>query len=140
MPSNNQDVNADHVASHLGKATGIVTLLQSTPSQIKKRQFSLPSQFMANHSISTEQVYKDPGCLRDIVFDVASEANSQMQTARGMALPDGAWLALLGSSLPTRFYLETLEKVNFDLFDSRLTTHSWRVFPSIYKSYTSRKI
>ena len=37
-----KDINADHAASHIGKAQGIVTLLRATPYHISKRQMMLP--------------------------------------------------------------------------------------------------
>jgi hypothetical protein len=95
---------------------------------------------MAKHGISTEDVYKDPRVLKDVVFDIAEEANGQYGTAKGMALPDGAWLGLLGGAAGTRGYLDMLQVVDFDLFDRRLTGVDWRCFQRIYRSYRARSI
>ncbi len=37
-----KDVNADHAASHIGKAEGIVTLLRSTPYHRSRRAVMIP--------------------------------------------------------------------------------------------------
>jgi NADH dehydrogenase [ubiquinone] 1 alpha subcomplex assembly factor 6 len=41
------DVKSDHLVSHIGKASGIITLLRGTPFHAQKRQFYLPSEIMA---------------------------------------------------------------------------------------------
>ena len=41
-PAGVKDVNADHAASHIGKAHGIVTLLRATPYNISRQQVMLP--------------------------------------------------------------------------------------------------
>ena len=45
------DVNSDHVASHVGKAMGIATVLRATPFQIRERRMYLPAETMAKVAI-----------------------------------------------------------------------------------------
>jgi phytoene/squalene synthetase len=42
-----KDMHVDHIASHLGKARGIVTLLRGTPSHLQHRRLCIPSDVMA---------------------------------------------------------------------------------------------
>lgn len=104
-----QSLAADHVASHIGKATGIAAVLrglpllafpqnpgagtQHTPSAIgghlgqKQRQGSvlLPLDIMAEHGVREEDVLREGGSangLRDAVFDVATRANDHLITAQ----------------------------------------------------------
>lgn len=135
-----QDVQADHAGSHLGKAAGVVSLLQAIPEQLPKRQFSLPSQLMAKHNVSTEQAFKDPACLKEIVFDVASGAYSQYLAAKQIKLPKDAWMALAPCAVPTKCYLDLLQLCDFNLFDSRLQQRNWRVFPVLWKTYRASAI
>lgn len=41
-----KDVQADHAASHLGKAIGVVTLLRSTPFHGNKGKVYIPNNVM----------------------------------------------------------------------------------------------
>ncbi len=43
-----RDVNADHAASHIGKAFGIVTLLRATPHHASKGKVLLPNDVLMN--------------------------------------------------------------------------------------------
>ena len=101
-------VTADHLASHIGKATGITTLLKGLPliafpgeqrhhsnqSQFAGAQGSsrqgavlLPLDIMAEYGVKEEQVLRQgtdaPG-LRDAVFAVATRANDHLITTREM--------------------------------------------------------
>jgi len=102
-------ISADHVASHIGKATGIATLLKGLPliaipdsrnSQMGSRpgifgmnaesrqgSISLPLDIMAEYNVREEDVLRKgpeaPG-LRDAVFAVATRANDHLITAREM--------------------------------------------------------
>jgi NADH dehydrogenase [ubiquinone] 1 alpha subcomplex assembly factor 6 len=48
------DVKADHLASHIGKASGIITLLRGTPFHVQNRQFYLPSEIMAKVCLGSD--------------------------------------------------------------------------------------
>ena len=41
-----KDVHADHVASHVGKALGVTTLVRAVPHHAQKRQLYLPTDLM----------------------------------------------------------------------------------------------
>ena len=101
-------LTADHLASHLGKATGISTVLRGLPlvafpppppthhmSNTKGKPMSSPPQgavllpldIMAETGVQEERVLREgpsaPG-LRDAVFQVATRANDHLITAREM--------------------------------------------------------
>ncbi|GAB7345598.1 hypothetical protein MBLNU457_3897t1 [Dothideomycetes sp. NU457] len=100
-------VSADHLASHIGKATGIATLLRGLPliafppSQRHNAQESfggsvgttrqgavlLPLDIMAQYGVREEDVLRSGGSakgLKDAVFAVATRANDHLITAREM--------------------------------------------------------
>ncbi|KAI9678671.1 MAG: hypothetical protein M1817_005728 [Caeruleum heppii] len=106
-----QSLAVDHVASHIGKATGIVTVLRGLPllafppppnhhsntaglggmlgTSTGQRQgaVTLPLEVMAQAGMKEEDVLRlgatAPG-LRDAVFAVATRANDHLITAREM--------------------------------------------------------
>ncbi|KAI9801174.1 MAG: hypothetical protein M1825_003448 [Sarcosagium campestre] len=104
---------ADHVASHIGKATGIATVLRGlpliafpgpephrdhsntsgslasyTPAPARRQgTVTLPLDVMAEHGVVEERVLREgPEAkgLRDAVFAVATRANDHLITAREM--------------------------------------------------------
>lgn len=101
-------VTADHVASHIGKATGITTVLRGLPllafppppnKHSNQDSFSgsvgstrqgavlLPLDVMASHGVREEDVLRNGAeaqGLRDAVFTVATRANDHLITAREM--------------------------------------------------------
>jgi len=47
-----RDIAIDHVASHVGRAVGIVTILRGVPFLAKERRFYLPADLSAKVSIT----------------------------------------------------------------------------------------
>ncbi|KAL4396996.1 hypothetical protein AHAS_Ahas01G0147700 [Arachis hypogaea] len=120
---------ADHAASHIGKASGILLLLKSLPYHASRnRHFSyIPTEVAFKHGLIVKQggrdeVRLDPReGLRNAVFDMASVANAHLQKARQLAksVPAEAVPVLL-PAVPAEVILNTLSKFQFDVFDSRL--------------------
>ena len=103
-------VTADHLASHIGKAQGIVAVLRGLPllafpqppqtQHTPQGQFagslggsnrqgivSLPLDVMANHNVREHEVLRrgiGASGLRDAIFEVATRANDHLITAREM--------------------------------------------------------
>ncbi|TPX64560.1 hypothetical protein SpCBS45565_g05818 [Spizellomyces sp. 'palustris'] len=132
-----RDHHADHAASHVGKASGITTILRGTPFHVKERRFYLPSEIMAKHSLSTEDVFRNgPGHeLEEVAFEVATTANDHLITARSFLkdTPKSALPALLGA-IPCDAYLQALEKANFNLFEVKLAR--WKL---LYKLWSAAR-
>lgn len=103
-----QSITADHLASHIGKATGIVAVLRGLPliafpppppthhtsnstagrlSSEPQGAVLLPLDVMAQSGLQEEAVFRQgstaPG-LKDAVFAVATRANDHLITAREM--------------------------------------------------------
>lgn len=121
---------ADHAASHIGKASGLLLLLKSLPFHASRnRHFSyIPTKVAAKHGL----VVKEGGRsvirldsrekLCDAVFEMASVANIHLQKARELAgtVPAEAHPVLL-QGLPAQVLLDSLSRVQFDVFDPRLS-------------------
>lgn len=186
-------LTADHLASHIGKATGIAAILRGLPfiafpppppthhtSNAKGGPMSSPPQgavllpldVMARAGVQEERVLREGSAatgLSDAVFEVATRANDHLITAREMlknlrggqeighefehiddaehayesspestatnkqlAEANRAFGVLMGPALTTRLYLEKLEKVDFNVFDTSLRKADW-TFP--FKAY-----
>lgn len=120
---------ADHAASHIGKASGILLLLKSLPYHASRnRHFSyIPTAVASKHGLIAKQGGQDEvrldsrEGLRDAVFDIASVANAHLQKARNLAgsVPPEA-LPVLLPAVPTQVILDSLSRVQFDVFDPRL--------------------
>ena len=106
LPMNS--LSADHLASHIGKATGIATVLRGLPliafppgpkSHSNQEAFGgavgatrqgavlLPLDIMAEYGVKEEEVLRkgaEAQGLKDAVFAVATRANDHLITAREM--------------------------------------------------------
>ncbi|KAL7788357.1 squalene/phytoene synthase [Trichoderma ceciliae] len=98
-----RSMHVDHLASHIGKACGIVAVLRGipilaapaqsvkTPSGVetpsRNQAILLPLDIMAEEGVKEEQVFRQgpdaPG-LQDAIFKVATRANDHLITAREM--------------------------------------------------------
>lgn len=115
-----RNTDADHAASHLGKAIGLSALLRGTTAHARQRRCYLPSDVCAKHGVSTESVYRlEPSeGVRSAAHEVACAAKAHLDSARAMAsrLPSEAKPFLL-QAVPVSRYLDALEARDFDVFD-----------------------
>ncbi|XVF51673.1 hypothetical protein PTKIN_Ptkin04bG0203400 [Pterospermum kingtungense] len=119
----------DHAASHVGKASGLLLLLKSLPYHASRnRHFSyIPAKVAAKYGLLVKEGGRSEirldsrEGLCDAVFEMASVANSHLQKARELAdsVPFEARKALL-PAVPAQVILDSLSRVQFDVFDSRL--------------------
>ncbi|KAJ4982286.1 hypothetical protein NE237_033123 [Protea cynaroides] len=120
---------ADHAASHIGKASGLLLLLKSLPYHASRnRHISyIPADVASNHGLlvkyknqSEIQMDNREG-LSDAVFEMASVANVHLQKARELAgtVPTKA-LPVLLPAVPAQVLLDSLRRAHFDVFDPRL--------------------
>ncbi|KAI9345644.1 isoprenoid synthase domain-containing protein [Obelidium mucronatum] len=137
-----QDFKVDHISSHIGKAIGLTTVIRSTPILVPERQLFLPSDLMAKHNLSSEDVFRTgpSNQLSDVVFELATLANNHIVTARAEIeemkdkFPKVAIPALL-SSVPADLYLKRLEQANFDVFNPRLRNRDWRLLYNLWNHH-----
>lgn len=121
---------ADHAASHIGKASGILLLLKSLPYHANRNRHSsyIPTKVASKHGLlvkrgGQEEIRLDSReGLCDTVFEIASVANAHLQKARKLAasVPSEAIPVLL-PAVPAQVFLDSLSRVQFDVFDPRLT-------------------
>nr|XP_057909673.1 NADH dehydrogenase (ubiquinone) complex I, assembly factor 6 isoform X2 [Doryrhamphus excisus] len=118
-----KDVHADHAASHIGKAHGIVTCLRATPHYSSRRRVYLPMDICMLHGASQEDFIRGSReqNVRDVVYDIASQAHVHLQNARsfGHSIPAAATAAFL-HTVVLEDYLQRVRKADFDVFHPSL--------------------
>ncbi|XP_072708260.1 NADH dehydrogenase (ubiquinone) complex I, assembly factor 6 isoform X2 [Ciconia boyciana] len=103
-----RDIHADHAASHIGKAQGIVTCLRATPYHSTRQKVFLPMDICMLHGVSQEDFIrgKQEKNVRDVIYDIASQAHIHLEH---VALDD---------------YLCNMRRVDFNIFHPRLQKKS----------------
>ncbi|KAL2084520.1 hypothetical protein ACEWY4_020038 [Coilia grayii] len=118
-----KDVHADHAASHIGKAQGIVTCLRATPYHSQRRRVYLPMDICMLHGVSQEDFIRGSReqNVRDVVYDIASQAHVHLQHARSFSksVPAAASAAFL-QTVVLEDFLQRVRKVDFDVFHPSL--------------------
>lgn len=143
-----RSVPLDHIASHVGKASGIATILRSVPYLLQKRAVILPVDVCAQYNVKQEDMIRqgsDAIGLRDAIFHIATTANDHLITARTMLTQAGSeakgpGFHVLLAAVPISLFLERLERVNFDIFDPSLRRHEWKLPYRAYKAFVMRRI
>ncbi len=130
-------LTADHVASHVGKATGIVTLLRATKYHASQQSLYIPLELQREFKVNVNDILRGPQSpetaqpLFDVFYEVATHAHLHLQHAREMLAagegkeraPPGTVTALL-PAVRTTMYLEALEKKGFNVLDENLLPKS----------------
>jgi NADH dehydrogenase [ubiquinone] 1 alpha subcomplex assembly factor 6 len=131
---NIRDLNADHAASHVGKALGLITLIRALPYHAKAREVYIPTELTAKHNITSEMLFKGTHSpeIGEAVYELASIANGHLEMARELSssLPEGANLILL----PSEFYQDYLERLRYTNFNP------WHEYLAHYSLMTRIKV
>lgn len=71
--------------------------------------------------------------LNECVFEVATRAHQHLQKARNLAeqVPKEA-RAILLPAVPISYYLENLQRVNYDIFNGGLKHRGWIWLPELW--------
>ncbi|KDN41238.1 hypothetical protein K437DRAFT_288568 [Tilletiaria anomala UBC 951] len=139
--------STDEIFSHLGKASGLTL-------QLASRRLMLPHEHLLAHRVVEEDVYRNGGRaqgVRDAVFETATRANDYLITARTLirdsfrrgTVPEQLAGPLVGA-VPARYYLEQLEKHDFDPFHPALQAvaagRDWKLAWAMWRTSRSRNI
>ncbi|XP_034951301.1 NADH dehydrogenase (ubiquinone) complex I, assembly factor 6 isoform X1 [Chelonus insularis] len=120
---NIKDIHVDHMASHLGKAQGIITLIRSIPYHAQKRIMVLPQDILLRHSVSSESVFRGESskALNEVIFEVASRANQHLEKADSIRKNIKHNLShIFLPAVNIAKYLKRLQHSDFNVFDSKL--------------------
>ncbi|XP_021564881.1 NADH dehydrogenase (ubiquinone) complex I, assembly factor 6 [Carlito syrichta] len=118
-----KDLHADHAASHIGKAQGIVTCLRATPYHGSRRKVFLPMDICMLHGVSQEDFLRrnQDKNVRNVIYDIASQAHLHLKHARSFhkSVPVKAFPAFL-QTVYLEDYLKKIQQVDFDVFHPSL--------------------
>lgn len=132
------DVNTDHAASHLGKCTGIINAIRSTPYLISKNQLLIPQQILSKHAVSQNDVVRGRDNVSEPVFDLASTAKLHLDHTKQLLdkIPNTAKPYFLSTAL-CDYHLEHLRKCDFNIFSSSFLRKdgllAWRLWWASFK-------
>lgn len=78
---NQRDVHADHAASHIGRAQGIVTLLRAIPFNAQRNRVYIPTDLLLKYKVSQNEILRGSNeqKVRDLIFDIASTAHAHIE-------------------------------------------------------------
>lgn len=101
-----KDLNADHAASHLGKAQGLTTLLRAIPHLNHGFQLHVPQELLQKHGLNgiggSDQGQQK--AMEECIFEIASLANQHITKASGSKSMEAEYsLHSLKISLPSFF-------------------------------------
>ncbi|RLW13104.1 hypothetical protein DV515_00000416 [Chloebia gouldiae] len=126
-PHGVRDIHADHAASHIGKAQGIVTCLRATPYHCTRQKVFLPMDICMLHGVSQEDFIrgKQEKNVRDVIYDIASQAHIHLEHARSFSkkVPVKAYPAFF-CTVALDDYLYNMRKVDFNIFHPSLQKKS----------------
>ncbi|KAL4237487.1 NADH dehydrogenase (ubiquinone) complex I [Mactra antiquata] len=133
-----KDVNADHVASHIGRCHGLVTLLRATAYHASKNKVLIPIELLIKHNVSQEQILRnnEDQNVKDVMYDIACVAHSHLETARKIEnVPKQAYPIFL-NALICELYLRDLQLADFNVFHQGLHARNpklaWLLFKQRY--------
>lgn len=135
-----QSTIADHAASHIGKASGLLLLLKALPHHVNKQGKIpyIPASVAEECGLLRQEGDRSEvrmgDALPDAVFKVASVAEAHLQKAQELAssLPAQAAPVLL-PAVPTQVLLDSLRCREFNVFDSRLSKGVHGISPLWYQ-------
>ncbi|RZC42526.1 NADH dehydrogenase (ubiquinone) complex I, assembly factor 6, partial [Asbolus verrucosus] len=130
-----KNLDADHAASHLGKAQGIVQQLRNIPHTQKLNFIPVPQAILTKNNVNHEELLRSRSSkpLSDCVYEVASRAYQHLSKSRSLEkkVPPEGRRAFL-SAVAIAAYLDKLQKVDYDVFHPRLKHREWTLLPKIW--------
>ena len=131
----------DDIAQHIGLASGICSVLRGYPYYIAKRIMPLPADTCAHHNLKQEDLLRSEGAsgLSDAVFEIATRANDHLISAKYKieALQDAdvsrQCRGIFLHAIPSKLFLERLEKSSFNLYEPKLSQKDWRLPYRLWK-------
>lgn len=123
-----QDESSQYIASHIGVASGLVTLLRGYSHHASSGTIVFPRSIMTQFEITTRLALQGPSQekesvrLKDATHDMASQAYAHLRTAREIYekdRPKESFLAFL-PAVSCSLYLDALQQEDFDPFLSSL--------------------
>jgi NADH dehydrogenase [ubiquinone] 1 alpha subcomplex assembly factor 6 len=113
----------DHIASHLGRGQGISNILRGVSHNAKHNRCYIPSELLIKYKTSHEDFLrvKQLKNVKDVCFEMASNANQHIETAQTLIKQiDKNQRLIFLPLVSVKNYLNRLEKCDFNIFEPKL--------------------
>eukprot|EP01016_Furgasonia_blochmanni_P034097 TRINITY_DN3639_c0_g1_i12.p1 TRINITY_DN3639_c0_g1~~TRINITY_DN3639_c0_g1_i12.p1 ORF type:complete len:357 (+),score=61.74 TRINITY_DN3639_c0_g1_i12:171-1241(+) len=131
------------VVQHVAKSIGMADQIKLVPYNLRKYKLYFPQETLTRHNVSVRNLWdriqgKPNDDLYDAVLEVAAHAKMHLDEAKKIKepLPEHSFRALL-QAVETEYFLDSLEKVNFDIFNKGVHGTSYVSVP--YKIHTAAR-
>ena len=115
-----KNIEADHAASHLGKASFLAKVIRGIPFHASRRQCFLPMDVCAEKRLSQEELYsgRSSGALSDVVLRLATQGKHHVEHAATIGnVPREAGPFLLEFVALQRFFARLEKQFQFDVMN-----------------------
>ncbi|KRX03566.1 Terpenoid synthase [Pseudocohnilembus persalinus] len=127
----------------VARCLGLLDYIKRIPFTLQKYRLYMPDDLLRKHNVSVRNLWdriegKPKDELFDVVLEVAAFAKKCLEEAKqyNSALPPQAFRAML-HAVEAEYYLEYLEKVNFNVFDRGINSSSYIQLP--YRVFVAAK-
>lgn len=116
-----QDMQCDHVASHVGKLQGLTNLIRGVPFNASRGRVYLPVETMAKCKVSQEAVVRGSTDTKEVIYDIGCAAYQHLEMARKLrsSVPADVRPIFL-PAVSCDKYLQKLRLADFNVFDPKL--------------------
>ena len=144
---NINNVDCDHVASHLGKSEMIVRIIRNLLRPNTQSVYYLPLDLLLKHKISQQDfinfsqrtLKSKHQNIKDLTFELATRAYQHLNSARDLSDKVPKHIKpIFASAIVNDVFLSKLEKYDFDLMNPKLNS-DFRVL-IIYKMIMISKL
>lgn len=117
-------------------------IFRSIPYARKINFLPIPDEILVKNKVSQEDILRSKPSeqLNDCTYEMAVRAYDHLNKARSLSeqVPKEVKGALL-PAVPVFSYLDSLEKVNYDVFHPSLKIRSWKLLPSLWMNNLRNK-
>ena len=123
-----RSIEADHVLSHLGKASYIANVIRGVHFFSPHRVTFLPGDLCAQIGLSQQKLFEGTESkeLTDVIYELASRGNYHVTHAQSIAVPKAAKPYLMECVVLERFY-ERLRQEDFNVYSSMMKEKDGRL-------------
>lgn len=129
VSSHSLRIKLDHIASHAGKAQGLVNILRGIGHNARSSRCYIPNDMLSASKARHEDFLRGRGDkkeVQDVCFEIASSAHQELDTANKLMAADKKvlkpWLSIFLPLTPVEIYLKKLQSENFNVFSAKVTS------------------
>jgi len=115
-----KSVDADHAASHLGKAEGILKVIRGVAPLAKAGTIMLPMSLLADKGVTDEQILRGESsqAVNDVTYELACVAHAHLDHVRSLTakMPFPGPAPFL-PAVTVASYLNRLQAADFNIYD-----------------------